>query len=573
MGNCFGKTNPLDVETTTKTTTQQLSSSVTGAYVPPSEQSCTRPVRGSLQNAPPVRKLRKAVSAPPNAQSTKDSANSLLSPPLSVRALSESSVASSSRPTSAATPRPPAAHYPIRRLTSTVGRVLPDHFKFRILVVGKSRSGKSSLIKAVFKVDITAASERGLRGTDINFEYCPKDNRYLIFHECSGLESRAGDSQNIRDFISYRTDMNCSASDKLHAVWICVPASDAISGELGKGAKEILGMRGVPVILVFTKFDVVVTQALFDTPRDDEQRHERARAKALAMYEDSCRRLFHQEPRDVPAEVVSEKPRDVDLIEKLVVTTDSFILGSRGPSAAGFGIQGGNPRVSTVPLAWSAALRVSHDIVVQASIEVGRRRYWHRLWSSVDFADHTLRSCVNIIHTDLVEIWNLNDKSRYLSNDGFKAEMSHLVKDLAGSANMLSDPYVPGSGVGFADWVQGVYRGSQKNVRCVMGYVVGLTVILDAIFCTTSGDISPQNVLLAIDRHFTSSKKDKIHRDIREFVPEAFALRFSVPHKDLILDKIIDLIQEFCVPPTGNSWPADLHLTNSHVERRHIPEK
>jgi hypothetical protein len=37
--------------------------------------------------------------------------------------------------------------------------------------------------------------------------------------------------------------------------------------------------------------------------------------------------------------------------------------------------------------------------------------YWRRLWSSVDFADHPLKSCVNIIHVDLVEIWNLNDKT------------------------------------------------------------------------------------------------------------------------------------------------------------------
>jgi hypothetical protein len=37
--------------------------------------------------------------------------------------------------------------------------------------------------------------------------------------------------------------------------------------------------------------------------------------------------------------------------------------------------------------------------------------YWRRLWSSVNFDDHPLKSCVNIIHVDLVEIWNLNDKT------------------------------------------------------------------------------------------------------------------------------------------------------------------
>ncbi len=84
-----------------------------------------------------------------------------------------------------------------------------------------------------------------------------------------------------------------------------------------------------------------------------------------------------------------------------------------------------------------------------------------------------------------------------------------------------------------------------------MGYIVDLTVILDAIFSTTSVDISPENVLLAIDRHVSSGHRSRIHRDIRRFVTEAFAVRFSVPQKDLILERIIDLIQEFCVPPAG----------------------
>jgi hypothetical protein len=61
----------------------------------------------------------------------------------------------------------------------------------------------------------------------------------------------------------------------------------------------------VPVILVLTKFDVVVSKVLSDTPRDDAQQCESARAKALAMYEESCRRLFQKDPRDVPAEIVS----------------------------------------------------------------------------------------------------------------------------------------------------------------------------------------------------------------------------------------------------------------------------
>jgi hypothetical protein len=83
-----------------------------------------------------------------------------------------------------------------------------------------------------------------------------------------------------------------------------------------------------------------------------------------------------------------------------------------------------------------------------------------------------------------------------------------------------------------------------------MGYIVNLMVILDAIFSTTSGDISREDVLLVMERHITSGYKG-IHRDIREFV-RTFAAKFSHP-RDLILERIIDLIQKFCVSPTGTS--------------------
>lgn len=79
-----------------------------------------------------------------------------------------------------------------------------------------------------------------------------------------------------------------------------------------------------------------------------------------------------------------------------------------------------------------------------------------------------------------------------------------------------------------------------------MGYILNLMVILDAIFRTTSGDISIslENILLVIERHEGSDHNHRIHRDIRDFVT-AFADKFSVSQRDLILERIIDLIQKF----------------------------
>ena len=61
----------------------------------------------------------------------------------------------------------------------------------------------------------------------------------------------------------------------------------------------------MPVVLVITKFDVVVSQILFDSFSNAPQNLNRARDSANRMYEESCRRIFNKEPGAIPAEIVS----------------------------------------------------------------------------------------------------------------------------------------------------------------------------------------------------------------------------------------------------------------------------
>ena len=85
----------------------------------------------------------------------------------------------------------------------------------------------------------------------------------------------------------------------------------------------------------------------------------------------------------------------------------------------------------------------------------------------------------------------------------------------------------------------------------MVGYIVDLTVIMDGIFKTAGGDTS-KNALRLLDHHVRFGNRDAIHRDIQNFITEAFAIRFSLPQKDLILERIIDLIKQYCVPPSCN---------------------
>ena len=72
----------------------------------------------------------------------------------------------------------------------------------------------------------------------------------------------------------------------------------------------------MPAIVVFTKFDEIVSQVHFDSSSSELQ----AQARAYTLCEESCRRIFHKEPIDVPVQIVSgiytffsillEKPTD-----------------------------------------------------------------------------------------------------------------------------------------------------------------------------------------------------------------------------------------------------------------------
>ena len=90
---------------------------------------------------------------------------------------------------------------------------------------------------------------------------------------------------------------------------------------------------------------------------------------------------------------------------------------------------------------------------------------------------------------------------------------------------------------------------SQENVQCVMGYIVNLTVILDDIFRTAAGIVTEDAALRVMGTHVRSGRRDRIHRDIRSFV--TFVIRSPVrpgPQKDLVLEKIVDLISQYCSP-------------------------
>ena len=88
-----------------------------------------------------------------------------------------------------------------------------------------------------------------------------------------------------------------------------------------------------------------------------------------------------------------------------------------------------------------------------------------------------------------------------------------------------------------------------------MGYIVNLHVILDDTTKTAIRNVTDNDVLDVMNEHVRSRRRDRIHRDIRDFVTETYPTRFAYTSvntpKDQVLEKIIDLIRQYCDLPPG----------------------
>jgi hypothetical protein len=84
-----------------------------------------------------------------------------------------------------------------------------------------------------------------------------------------------------------------------------------------------------------------------------------------------------------------------------------------------------------------------------------------------------------------------------------------------------------------------------------MGYIVNLTVILDDILRITGGNVTEIAALKIMRTHVRSGRRDRIHQDIANFVTETFSIRFASLEKDLVLERTIQFIRNYCAPSNG----------------------
>ncbi|KAI5991371.1 hypothetical protein EDC04DRAFT_2987702 [Pisolithus marmoratus] len=437
-------------------------------------------------------------------------------------------------------------------LPSTTDELLSQCPRFRILVIGQSGVGKSTLINKAFGIEQAAAEALKPGEADIEKELTSRANERFVLHDSKGFEPADGvNCDDVKRFIENRKNRE-HVKDQLHAVWLCFRIPIVTHGDrlLEDGAETFLRkdksvLQNIPTIVVFTKYDRLLTHVAMQKAVDHD-------AAATKYIQEHCIDPIKEftGSTDISYVAVSWNGRGrkklIDLTHQKV--TERFKLQPDTPSP--------------VSVVTSMAQRTLPDLKIQGSIDVGRLRYWRALTASANFEGHTIADCLAVIHTDIVCVWNFNDPSQYLYSDIFRQQMVNLAGTIDESAPASHSParadttsaicktgpplmlFTPltlpfEAGLGLVQWARETYQQLPNVHRKFMAYIVDLVHILDILFALTANNnekkLTRGAISVAFDTYCQSNMRRNTHQQIKSF-------NYKVPRRDAVLDKIIDLV-------------------------------
>ncbi|KAF8351810.1 kinase-like domain-containing protein [Amanita rubescens] len=401
--------------------------------------------------------------------------------------------------------------------------------RFRVLVIGPRGSGKMSLIEAIFEPSLGDV-QRGT--TDINQEITSQFNERLAVHYSHDDVLRSGEEFGIlKNFVAWRNQKK-PVAERLHAIWICIatpPSDDLI---LDKGIFKMI-QKHVPIIVVFTKFDLFVSQMAKQGRQNGESIQEFAEKEFQKRYGQKFEASIKSGSGGIPYTFVAISQPET--LQRLVNITMRSIFNANSK----------NDRQATLPedisytaqVALAAAQRVDIQAKVASSIKIGGKT-WNAITSDKHFFDITLDKRVRAIHKEIATIWSLDE---FLLSDAFRCRMMSIVEDPDRNGTDISTTQLEltvASGVG-GGWTKNANQGRSEYI---MRYLVDLILILQAvfqIFLRFKGKVTPDSVNEIVYEFVCSERMEMVHNTITAIVRDQ-----PSPASNTMMSKVNALLKE-----------------------------
>ncbi|KAF8815629.1 hypothetical protein BYT27DRAFT_7192709 [Phlegmacium glaucopus] len=455
-------------------------------------------------------------------------------------------------------------------LKPTIQNILEDCPRSRVLVVGKSGVGKSSLIQYAFNVDIASVSHKEAGVCDINEEIISKHNSYFVLHDSQGFEHNEIDNlEKVKNFIQSRSGEAIPLKDRVHAIWLCIQIPFAGGRVFETGDEKFLEFlkleTQLPIVIVFTQFDVLVSRMeenLSEAEIDlsEKEMDQLCLQRADAEFKRLCLEPLRKLAPRLKYAKISVKPPYQQTLAHLINLTQGLVAQSSGD----------------LWIVFATAQRVSAQLKIKSSIEVGMKQYWQSLASSSNLVGWSLKDCLSTLHDDITSSWNFYDPENLLSGEDFRNKIMTLVQLVTADSEQLQSWFqnpeklqaligiaiivvagaapaiaMIGLSLAFLKWITGVYKKTPETLRCLMGYIVGVTLIMERLFLNTLHLTRPfsltQDHIDAAIEDYKDSEAIKVHRAIRQYANKTTFL--EILKSNIAEKKVIELIQEYQQTP------------------------
>jgi len=223
---------------------------------------------------------------------------------------------------------------------STIQDIVKEGRRARILCVGRSGVGKSSLINRVLGLQLASVSHYDVGDANIESGFTSDENNFLVLHDSRGFEP--GDTQSFdvaAGFIKRRCSESCPPKDRLHAVWLCTEHPITGGYTFDSSDENLLQLAHetqTPVVIVLTKYDRILRKKKAEAIRNNKDLDSKAldqlsKVEAQKVFDNCVRSLNSAKKQTLRCAKVSIYPgHDIDISFLVDITGDHIYENSKG---------------------------------------------------------------------------------------------------------------------------------------------------------------------------------------------------------------------------------------------------